>query len=308
VPTLLLSGASGFIGSSLAAAFAADGYRVVPLVRLRPSSEHSVAWDPSAGVVNLEALEHARPDVVINLAGEPIDRRWTARRRAAIRSSRVRGTAALADALARLEHKPSVLVSGSAVGYYGAHRGAEPLDESSPAGSDFLAETAREWENATAAAARAGIRVVNIRTGVVLGRSGGMLRRLLLPFRLGLGARMGRGDQWMAWIALTDVVRGVQFLVERQTISGAVNLAAPNPVQNTDFTKTLGRVLHRPALLTIPTFALELVFGTMADNTILASQRAMPRRLSSAGFEFRYPDLESALRNELTRSAGPVDR
>jgi len=307
MPTLLLSGASGFIGQKVAAAFAADGYRIVPMVRGRPSSEHTVSWRPGDGVVDRDALERTQPDVVINLAGEPIDRRWTARRRDAIRNSRVRGTIALAQALATSPRKPTVFLSGSAIGYYGGHRGSEELDESSPAGADFLAETARDWERATAPAAEAGIHVVTIRTGVVIGREGGMLRRLLLPFRLGLGARMSSGDQWVSWIAVRDVIRAIQFLVARRPVTGPVNLVAPNPVQNSAFTKTLARVLRRPAVLAVPRFALELVFGAMADNTILASQRAVPKRLLSAGFDFRYPDLEAALRAELTRSGGPGD-
>ena len=298
--TILLSGASGFIGSRLAQSFAADGHRVVPLVRGRPSSDHTVAWDPEAGSVDREALARTRPDVVINLAGEPIARRWTPKRRHRIRESRVRGTTALADALASLPVKPRVFLSGSAIGYYGAHRD-EPVDEASAPGPDFLAQTAHDWERATERAASAGIRVALLRTGLVLARGGGVLARLLLPFRLGIGGRMGSGKQWMSWIAMNDAVRAVRFLVDSATASGPVNLVAPAPVRNVEFAETLAHVLHRPAVFPVPAMLLELLFGTMADSTILASQRVMPKRLAGAGFEFRHPRLEEALRFELTR-------
>jgi uncharacterized protein len=214
----------------------------------------------------------------------------------------VNGTTALAAALAGLAERPSVLVSGSAIGYYGAHRGDEPLDETSAPGSDFLATTAREWEGATAAASAAGIAVVTLRTGIVLGRAGGALARLLPPFRWGVGGRIGSGRQWMSWISLEDTVRAIRFAMEVTAIRGAVNVVAPEPVRNLEFTRTLARVLRRPALLPIPAAALQLALGAMATNTILADQRVVPKRLAGAGFEFRHPRLEDALRSELTRS------
>ena len=301
MPTVLLSGASGFIGFHLARSLAADGYRVVPLVRHRPSSQHTVAWDPETGTIDASALARTRPDVVVNLAGEPIDRRWTTTRRRRIRESRVNGTRILAHALASLTDKPAVLVSGSAIGYYGAHRGNELLDEDSEGGSDFLAAVAREWEDATAPASGAGIRVALVRTGIVLGRDGGALARMLLPFRRGLGGRLGPGDQWMSWIAIDDMVGAIRFLAEHDTLTGPFNAVAPEPATNVELARTLGRVLRRPALLPVPAFVLELLFGTMADNTILASQRVRPRRLADAVYTFRHPRLEEALASVLRR-------
>jgi uncharacterized protein (TIGR01777 family) len=304
VSTVLISGATGFIGSNLAESLAANGHRVARLARKRsrrPDASNTIIWDPEAGRIDRESLARLQPDAVINLAGEPIARRWTPDRRRRIRESRVRGTTALAEALATLPTKPGVLISGSAVGYYGAHRGDEILDEQSAPGSDFLAETARDWERATEAASRAGIRVVVIRTGLVLGNDGGLLDQMLPTFRLGLGGRLGHGRQWMSWIAMADVTAAIQFLMETQTMSGPVNLVAPEPARNTDFSKTLARVLRRPALFPVPAFALEAIFGTMADNTILASQRVAPKRLAGAGFEFRHPRLEEALRFVLRR-------
>jgi uncharacterized protein len=194
-----------------------------------------------------------------------------------------------------------VFLSGSAIGYYGAHRGDDLLDENSAPGSDFLAALARDWERATQPASAAGIRVVLVRTGLVIGTGGGVLDRMLLPFRLGIGGRLGAGKQWMSWIAMDDIVRAMQFLLDTTTMRGPVNLVAPAPERNVDFTRTLARVLNRPAFIPVPTVALELLFGTMADNTILASQRVVPKRLADAGFEFRHPRLEEALRFELKR-------
>lgn len=266
-----------------------------------PAATDAVAWDPEGGSIDRDALIRARPDAVVNLAGEPIDQRWTQRRRQNIRDSRVNGTTALAQAIAVLPEHPKVLVSGSAMGYYGAHRGDEILDEESAPGSDFLARTALEWEQATSAASAAGIRVVLSRTGLVLGREGGALQRMLPPFRFGLGGRLGSGRQWMSWIALDDMVRALRFLIDAPAMRGPVNLVAPDPARNTDFTTTLARVLRRPAILPVPAVALALLFGAMADNTILASQRLIPKRLAGAGFEFRHPRLDDALRFELTR-------
>lgn len=303
--TILLSGASGFIGSHLAKSLGADGHKVIRLARAQSGSAPAIAgivsWDPEAGRVDREALARARPDVVVNLAGEPIAQRWTPQRRRRIRDSRVLGTRALAEALAALAEKPIVFVSGSAIGYYGSHRGDELVDEAMPPGSDFLAQTARDWESATQPAAAAGIRVVTARTGLVVGNHGGVLERMLLPFRLGIGGRLGSGEQWMSWIALDDMVRALRYLVDTPTLRGPVNLVAPEPVRNVEFTKVLARVLDRPAVLPVPAFALKLLFGAMADNTILASQRVAPKELAGAGFAFRHPRLEEALRFELTR-------
>ncbi len=248
-----------------------------------------------------EQIARVRPDAVVNLAGESLARRWTPERKRRIRDGRINGTSALAKALASLADKPAVFVGGSAIGYYGAHRGDELLDEDSAAGSDFLAATAREWESATAPAAAGGIRVVLSRTGLVLGAGGGVIAPMLLPFKLGLGGPVSSGRQWMSWIAMTDMVRAIRFLIDNAAVRGPVNLVAPNPVRNAEFSKALGKALGRPAVLPVPRIALDLVFGEMADNTILASQRVVPKRLAGAGFEFRHPRLDDALRSEIRR-------
>lgn len=297
---VLLSGASGFIGSRLAAAFRADGHQVVALTR-KPRESSDVAWDASSGRIDAAALARVAPEIVINLAGEPIAQRWTKERMRQIRDTRVNGTRALASAIAALPARPRAFVSGSAIGYYGAHRGDELLDEMSSSGADYLAQTAREWEQSAAPAADAGIRVALIRTGLVLGRDGGALQRMLPPFQLGAGGRLGAGTQWMSWISLEDAVRGIRFLAEGSTVSGPANLVAPHPVQNAEFTDTLAAVLHRPAIVPVPEFALKLAFGRMAEDTILASQRVVPKKLAGAGFEFRHPRLDEALRFELRR-------
>jgi uncharacterized protein (TIGR01777 family) len=234
-------------------------------------------------------------DLVVHLAGEPIAQRWTAERKRRIRESRTKGTALLASTLASLTRPPAVFLSGSAIGYYG-NRGDEELDENSSAGTDFLAGVAQQWESATAPAAAAGIRVALLRTGIVLTAEGGALGKMLLPFKLGLGGRLGSGTQWMSWIALEDWVRAVRFVANATSMSGPVNLVAPNPVRNAEFAQTLARVLGRPSFAPVPTFALELLFGEMAEATLLASQRVRARRLLEAGFEFRQLTLEQALR------------
>jgi uncharacterized protein (TIGR01777 family) len=300
VATYLISGASGFIGSHLAGALAADGHQVIRLKRGR-AGDGDVPWDPEAGVVDTDRLARAPLDVVINLAGEPIARRWTSGRKRRIRTSRVNGTRALATALASMNRKPSALVSGSAIGYYGARRGDEILDEGSAPGSDYLAETAREWEQATAPATDAGIRVVTPRTGIVLGAEGGALAKILPPFMLGVGGRIGSGHQWMSWIALSDMVAALRFAADSASLRGPVNCVAPDAVRNSEFTDTLAKVLGRPAMIPVPEFALQLAFGEMATNTILASQRVVPKKLAGAGFQFRHPRLEEALRYELRR-------
>lgn len=302
--TVLLSGASGFIGSELATSFARDGHRVVRLSRREvPSGGDTIGWHPAQRWIDDRALNALTPppQIVVNLAGEPIAQRWTPRRKQAIRDSRVNGTATLAKAIVGLAVPPRVFVSGSAIGYYGTDRGDEVLSETSAPGRDFLAQTAMAWEGATAAAARAGIRVVTPRTGVVLGKDGGAMARLLLPFRLGVGGRIGSGRHWMSWISLEDMVRALRFVAETPRLEGAVNVSAPGPVRSVEFTKALGRALHRPTIIPAPAFALKLVFGEMAQATILASQRVVPEKLAGAGFEFRHPRLDDALTFELRR-------
>jgi uncharacterized protein (TIGR01777 family) len=287
------------IGRALVARLQSNGRRVRPLVRsARADSPDDIVWDPMRGVLESRDLEGA--DAVVHLAGEPIAQRWTGSRREAIRESRVRGTELLARTIAALERKPRVLLSGSAIGYYG-DRGDEPVDEESTPGTDFLAGVAREWETSTAAASGAGVRVVLLRTGIVLSPHGGALERLLPPFRLGVGGPIGTGRQWMSWIALHDHVSAMEHALATTGLHGPVNLVSPNPVTNAEFAATLGRVLDRPALVPVPSFALELLYGEMARATILAGQRVLPRALLRTGFEFAHPTLDEALRFELAR-------
>ena len=296
---IAITGASGLIGRALLARLRLNGKRVRRLVRTPdPNSPDDIVWDPMRGTLDPRQLEGA--EAVIHLAGEPIAQRWTGARREAIRESRVRGTGLLARAIASLDRKPTAFLSGSAVGYYG-DRGDEAVDEKSDAGTDFLAGVAREWEAATDAARVAGVRVVLLRTGIVLSPHGGALERLLPPFRLGVGGPIGTGRQWMSWIALEDHLRATEHALATVGLHGPVNLVAPNPVMNAEFAATLGRVLGRPAIVPVPSFALELLYGEMARTTILAGQRVLPNKLLSSGFHFAHPTLEEALQFELAR-------
>ena len=297
-PRVAITGATGLVGTALAGALRGSGSRVQRLVRGTPRDAGDIGWDPAAGRLDAASLEGV--DVVVNLAGEPIAQRWTGEVRDRIRRSRVEGTALLARTIGAMARPPRLLLSGSAVGVYG-DRGDELLDEASAPGDDWLAGVARDWEAEAMAAASERTRVVTLRTGVVLSPRGGALARLLPPFRLGIGGPLGDGAQWMSWIALTDVIEAILFLIHAEDggVRGAVNLVAPEPVRNRDFTRTMGRVLHRPALIPVPKVALRTAFKGMADATLLASQRAIPRRLNEAGYRFRFPDLEPALRHEL---------
>lgn len=298
-PLVVVTGATGFIGTALVARLRAAGARVRRVTRGGDGRDpDDIVWDPMRDVLPARELDGA--DAVVNLAGAPIARRWTASRKRAIRESRRRGTELLARTLATLERKPRVLVSGSAVGYYG-DRGDESLDETSAPGTDFLAQVAREWEEATAPAREAGVRVVLTRTGIVLGAHAGALEQLMLPFRFGVGGRIGSGRQWMSWIALDDELGAIEHALATDGLHGPANLVSPNPVTNTEFAATLGRVLGRPAAIPAPAFAVEMAFGEMARTTILAGQRAYPGALLRTGFHFRHPTLEQALRFELAR-------
>jgi uncharacterized protein (TIGR01777 family) len=292
----VVSGASGLIGSHLSTALAASGFAVRRLVRRAVQRPDEIRWDPEHGSVDARALDGA--DVIINLAGESIGQRWSEQRKRSIRDSRVKGTAALAAAIAGSAHRPRVLFNASAMGIYGS-RADEVLDETSTHGSDFLASVCEEWEAATAPADAAGTRVVIGRNGLVLAPDGGALGQMLPIFRLGLGGRVGNGRQWTSWIARADIVRAILFLIDNDEARGAVNLVAPNPVENAEFARTLGLVLRRPALFPVPSIVLETIFGEMATHTLLASQRIRPKRLLELGFEFQLSTLEAALRSEL---------
>jgi uncharacterized protein (TIGR01777 family) len=295
-----VSGSSGLIGSALVRSLTGGGHGASRLVRGLASGPDAIGWDPAAGVRDTARLEGL--EAVVHLAGENIGAgRWTERRKAEIRRSRVEGTQRLCEGLARLATRPGVLVSASAVGFYG-DRGDEALLEESPAGNDFLAGVCRDWEAATEPAARAGIRVVRLRFGVVLSPAGGALKKMLLPFRLGAGGRIGSGRQHMSWIALDDAVGAIHHALVTGSLAGPVNAVAPSPVTNAEFTRALARALRRPAIAPLPAFAARLAFGEMADALLLASQRVLPGRLQASGYTFRFPDLEGALRHLLGRT------
>jgi uncharacterized protein (TIGR01777 family) len=291
---ILVSGSTGLVGSSLLPFLNERGHQIVRLVRGPPVSGE-IRWDPAGGRFDPGQLEGI--DAVVHLAGANIGTRWTAARKQAIRESRVGGTRLLAETLSRLPSPPRVLVSASAVGIYG-NRGDEILTESSEiaaAKSDFLSDVAREWEAATGPARAAGIRVVLLRSGLVLSSAGGVLGRMLPPFRVGLGGRLGSGHQWMSWIAIGDALGVIHHVLMTEGVSGPVNATAPNPVTNREFVATLARVLGRPALLPVPAPVLQLAFGEMADVALLGGARAIPARLVQSGYQFQYAQLEGAL-------------
>jgi len=293
---IAISGGSGFLGSHLAIALRKGGDEVLALVRHRPGGGE-IGWDPDAGTIQREKL--AGIDVVIHLAGQNIATRWTHGAKRQIRESRVRGTGLLATALSGLSSKPRLLISVSAVGIYG-DRGDEILTEASPPGTGFLAETAQAWEAAAQPARDAGIRVVHPRLGMVLGADGGALAKMLPPFRLGVGGKLGLGTQWMSWVALDDVLAAMQHIITNQELTGPVNLVAPEPVRNSEFTRLLGQELHRPAIFTVPRFALHIRYGSeMVDEVLLGSARVVPQRLVETGFSFQCPTLRQALARAL---------
>ncbi len=295
---IAVSGSSGMVGSALISSLTREGHRVTRLVR-RAAAGEDVAWDIAQGVKDLSRLEGV--DAVVHLAGENIAAgRWTAARKEEIRRSRVEGTRRLCESLARLSRRPKVLVSASAMGFYG-DRGDEVLRENSPPGNDFLAQVCREWEAATEPASQAGIRVVHLRFGLILSPAGGALKKMLLPFKLGVGGRIGSGRQFMSWIAIDDSVGAIHHAIVTESLQGPVNAVTPTPVTNAEYTRTLARVLSRPAVAPMPAFAARIAFGEMADALLLASQRVMPTRLQETGYRFKHPELDGALRHLLGR-------
>lgn len=294
---ILVTGASGLVGTALVRSLESKGRETLRLVRNAPAGGNEVRWNPSAGTIDAAALEGI--DAAVHLAGENLaEGRWTDEKKRRIRESRVKGTRLISETLAALARKPEVLLSASAVGFYGS-RGDEVLTEQSAAGEDFLAEVCREWEEATAAAEGAGIRVAHLRFGVILSGEGGALKKMLTPFRLGVGGKLGDGRQYMSWVTLDDAVSAIEHALSDKTLSGPVNVVAPRPVTNKEFTKAMGSALSRPTFFSVPAFAARLAFGEMADATLLSSQRAQPARLTESGFAFKHPEIEAALRHVL---------
>lgn len=296
---IAVTGSTGLIGSALVRSLSADGHEVVRLVRRAPASAQEVRWDPVAGTVDTSGL--AGVEAVVHLAGAGVgEHRWTAAYKRTLWDSRVRGTATIAKALAELEPRPRVLVSGSAIGFYG-DTGTRPTDESAAPGSGFLAEMCVAWEDAAAPAQQAGMRTVFPRTGLVVSRSGGAWGRLFPLFRLGLGGRLGDGRQYWSFISITDEVAALRHLVDEEDISGPVNLTAPHPVTNSEVTAAMGRVLHRPTPCPVPRFALRIAIGEFSSD-ILTSQRIIPQKLLDSGFTFSHPRIEEAVRSVLTNA------
>ena len=299
---VIVTGSGGLVGRALVRSLLAEGHSVTRLVRggaqqFRTPGSNAVEWNPDKGAIDAAALEGH--DAAVRLAGEPIaEGRWDDAKKRRIMESRAKGTRLIAETIAGLKEKPRVLVSASAIGFYG-DRGAEVMREESASGEGFLSEVCREWEKATLAASQAGVRVVHVRIGFVLSGEGGGLPKMLTPFKLGVGGKVGSGEQYLSWITLEDLVRVMRRAMEDESMRGPVNAVAPNAVTNEEFTKALGRVLGRPTILPVPTFALRIAFGEVADAVMLASTRVEPARLKEAGFDFKHADIEGALRSVL---------
>jgi uncharacterized protein (TIGR01777 family) len=295
---ILVTGSSGLVGTALCKSLRADGHTVARLTRSGSESQsgqpaEAIRWEPPSGSLDLAAMEAA--DALVHLAGASIAQgRWTPARKEILRSSRVDATRHLVAGLAKLKQKPRILISASAIGYYG-DRGDETLTESSAPGNDFLAQLCRDWEAAASEAERFGIRTVLLRLGIILDAHGGALPRILFPLRLGVGGRLGSGKQWMSWITLDDVVRLMRYAIENISVRGPVNVVSPNPVTNAEFTRIAAAALHRPAFFPVPRFALRLALGEMANALLFSSQRVLPQKLLALQYSFLRPDLRNAL-------------
>ena len=291
---VLITGATGLIGRRLQETLRDAGHELL-LASRKPSKDGGyIQWDIHDGFAEPERLEGV--DAVIHLAGENLNGRWTDAKKKAIRESRILGTRNVVDTISNLRQRPRVLVSASAIGFYG-DRGDDLMTETSPPGKGFLPEVCREWEAESRRAEDAGIRTVLLRAGIVLSKDGGALGTMLMPFKLGIGGVIGSGKQWMSWISLDDHAAVVKYALENEMIRGAVNSVSTNPVTNEEFTKTMGEVLYRPTLIPVPEFAVHLAFGEMGDTLLLDSTKVAPKRLEDAGFEFNFPDLKKALEN-----------
>lgn len=294
---VLVTGGSGFIGSRLVPSLVDRGYVVSKLTHSSVPMAGMLTWNPNEGLLDPATLEGF--DAVIHLAGENIaDGRWTDKKKKRILDSRVIGTRLLSQAFSKLKRPPKVFISASAIGYYGS-RGDTILTEESGSGQGFLAEVCREWEIASQSAAKVGVRVVNPRIGMILSADGGALKQMLVPFRFGLGGRFGSGKQYMSWIAIDDVIEILILALNKESMKGPVNVVSPEPLTNTEFTRILGEVIHRPTVIPLPSFAARLVFGEMADELLLCSTRVEPKRLQQEGYQFLYPNLKAALQHIL---------
>lgn len=293
---IAVSGSHGFVGSALCSHLAAKGHTVRRIVRISPAPPHDIFYDPETGCTDTDALEGI--DVVIHLAGRNIATRWTPENKFQIYQSRTRTTDILARAITNLKKPPKLFICASAIGFYGDCQD-KILTESAFPGNGFLANLCSQWEANCSPIADAGIRVVSLRFGMILDRSGGALAKMLPAFRLGLGAKLGTGRQYQSWVTLEDVVRAVEFIIENHSISGIVNVTSPNPVTNSEFTVALGSALHRPAFFRAPAWLLKLLFRQFATEVLLASTRVIPQKLTSANFHFKHPDLDLALKQIL---------
>jgi uncharacterized protein (TIGR01777 family) len=293
---IAIAGASGFIGSALAKHLEGMGHAIIRIGRNEDPKHHNIRWDPENGVIDSQALAGVR--IVINLAGSYTGTRWSPELKKKIVDSRVRSTDVLARAIAGLDPPPRVLVNMSATGFYG-DRGDEEVDEESPGGTGFLAELVRAWESAADPARDAGIRVVHPRTAPVLNPAGGMLKEILPYIRLGGGAVIGSGRQWVSWISRTDAIRALAWAALHESLSGPLLVSSPSPVRNEEFMRTVAKAMHRPTLVKVPAFAVRLVFGEMGEETVLSGQKVIPRQLLDSGFEFEHPTLTEAIAHEL---------
>lgn len=293
---ILITGASGLIGKALQKSFESKGYELLLASRGEPKDDRHIQWNMDTGFADEDLPKLEGFDAFIHLAGENIGGglRWSDEKKKAIRDSRVFGTRTMIEAFARIEKKPKVFISGSAIGFYG-DRGDSEMTEASPSGDTFLSQVCKEWEAESRRAEDMGIRTVLLRTGIVLSKDGGALATMLTPFKLGVGGVVGSGKQWMSWVSLEDVVGIINFAIENESVRGAVNVVAPHPVTNEEFTKTLGSVLYRPTILPLPEFAVNLVFGEMGDALLIDSTKVVPKRLLDAGFKFKFKELKPAL-------------
>ncbi|HSS19256.1 MAG TPA: TIGR01777 family oxidoreductase [Pyrinomonadaceae bacterium] len=290
---ILLAGSHGLVGTALIKSLEAAGHEVARLVRYTPHDTREIEWSPERYSIAISRIEGF--DAVLNLAGEGIaSGRWTEEKKRSIRESRVKGTKLLSDVMGSLERPPATFICASAIGFYG-NRGDEVLTEASEPGNDFLSGVCVEWEEATRSASEKGIRVVNARFGVILDKEGGALAKMLPPFRMGVGGRIGNGQQWMSWIALDDVIGGLEFVLVNDSLRGPVNFVAPNPVTNAEFTKSLGKALSRPTIFPVPAFGVKLLFGEMGEALLLGGQRVEPAKLKQSSYKFQYANLDQVL-------------